>query len=93
MKEGFNMLDLYELERLFNNWLKPRTQYSCEITPKFKTYAGVKVITLEIYRVCENGRKELIKTISGGNINQEKAWDIIFDKLFEYFMEIGKYVE
>lgn len=87
------MLDLYELERLFSNWLKARSSYTCSVTPRFTTYPKYKQIDVEIYRVDEKSNKSLIKVVSATGVNVEKMWDTIFDKMFAYFMEIAKNVE
>lgn len=84
------MLDLFELERLFSNWLKARSEYTCEVIPRYKTYAGNHKIEVEIYRKDANNNKELINTISASGKNMENMWDKVFDSMFAYFMEVGK---
>lgn len=86
------MLDLYELERLFNNWLKARGGFQCELYPRFITEEHYKIIFVDIYKK-EGEAKTLIKTIKTSGKNPEALWDKIYDMLFAYFMEIGKYVE
>lgn len=88
------MLDLFELERLFSNWLKARSPYSCRVHPEFTDNGnGIHTITVNIYRVDNNGKEDLLKVISSGGKNTEKVWDNIFDKMFAYFMEVAKDVE
>lgn len=86
------MLDLFELERLFSNWLKKRCSYTAEVIPRFSEYGGLKKITVEIYRVSGKN-KTLITTVSSQGKNMENIWDNIFDKMFEYFMSVAKNVE
>ena len=88
------MLDLFELERLFSNWLKARSPYSCRVHPEFRDNGnGIHTITVNVYRVDGNGKQDLLKVVSSGGKNTEKVWDTIFDKMFEYFMEVAKDVE
>lgn len=88
------MLDLFELERLFSNWLKARSPYSCRVHPEFIDNGnGIHTITVNVYRVDGNGKEDLLKVVSSGGKNTEKVWDNIFDKMFEYFMEVAKDVE
>lgn len=88
------MLDLYELERLFNNWLKAKhSVFTCELLPHFITEEHYKLIKVEVRR--KNGGRDstLLTTISASGKNPEALWDTVYDKLFAYFMEIGKHVE
>lgn len=87
------MLDLFELERLFSNWLRSRSPYTCEVIPRFEDHDKYKEISVEIYRKEDNGNKALIKVVTSTGKNMENIWDSIFDKMFAYFMEIGKNVE
>lgn len=88
------MLDLFELERLFSNWLKARSPYSCRVHPEFVDNGnGIHTITVNVYRVDNNGKEDLLKVVSSGGKNTEKVWDNIFDKMFAYFMEVAKDVE
>lgn len=87
------MLDLYELERLFNNWLKARGGFKCELFPRFVTKEHYKIIFVDVCKITQNNTKVLLETISASGQNPENIWDKIYDKLFAYFMEIGKHVE
>jgi len=88
------MLDLFELERLFSNWLKARSTYTCKVHPEFVDNGnGIHTVTVNIYRVDSNGKEDLLKVVSCGGKSMDKVWDGIFDKMFGYFMEVAKDVE
>lgn len=87
------MLDLFELERLFNNWLRLRSSMSCAFEQHFDTNGSLRIITIDICSVDQYGNKHKMTSVSASGINPEKVWDEIYDKIFAYLMEVAKHVE
>lgn len=88
------MFDLFDLEKLFNNWLRKNgSQYQCEIIPKIKDISKSKSVELQIYIIYSSISKALIHTIEKTGVGIDNLWEDVRDELFAYFMEVGRNVE